>query len=122
MDADVNNYTTQISETVVSLSSGNVSLRIRMHGYTPNAVGAHVGLVSLTEFFTYDTSTNDNAQPSSYLAELELFQDVMTNQFSSHLNAIPGNRIVFHTLTNYLVSFDRLQFYYYHKQNLTEYS
>jgi hypothetical protein len=38
------------------------------------------------------------------------------------LNSVPGNRIFVYTLMNFLSTFDRLQFYYYHKQNLSYYS
>ena len=35
---------------------------------------------------------------------------------------VPGNRIFIKSLTDYLLTFDRLEFYYLHKQNLSEYS
>ena len=38
------------------------------------------------------------------------------------MNKLPGNRIFSYTLTNFLSTFDRLQFYFFHKQNLTYYS
>lgn len=41
------------------------------------------------------------------------------NQLTLILNKIPGNRIFLFTLTNFMLTFDRLQFYYFHRQNLT---
>ena len=47
---------------------------------------------------------------------------LLSNNFTSSMNAVPGSRIFAYSLTNFLVNFDRLQFYYYHKHNLTFYS
>ena len=46
----------------------------------------------------------------------------MFNNFTSSLNLVPGSRIFTYTLTNFMTAFDRLQFYYFHKQNLSYYS
>lgn len=40
--------------------------------------------------------------------------------FTEGINKFPGNRVFLETLTDYLITFDRLQFYFYHKQNLTQ--
>ena len=48
--------------------------------------------------------------------------DIMFNNLTSGLNAVPGSRVFFYTILNFLSTFDRLQFYYFHKQNLTYYS
>ena len=37
-------------------------------------------------------------------------------------NNMPGNRIFFYALTSFMTSFDRLQLYYFHRQNISEYS
>jgi hypothetical protein len=47
INANVNNYTTQVSEKLVSLSSGTITLGVRMYGYAADGLAAHVGLVSL---------------------------------------------------------------------------
>jgi hypothetical protein len=48
--------------------------------------------------------------------------ELMLNNYTQALNKIPGSRIFAYTLTNFLSAFDRLQFYYYHEQNLSYYS
>ena len=44
------------------------------------------------------------------------------NNFTTGTNTFPGNRIFFFTITNFMRTFDRMQFYYFHKNNLSEYS
>ena len=44
------------------------------------------------------------------------------NNVTNKLNSLPGSRIYFYSILNYLSSFDRLQFYYFHRQNLSYYS
>jgi hypothetical protein len=46
----------------------------------------------------------------------------MLNNLTFFLNAVPGNRVFFYVLTNFMITFDRLQLYYFHRQNLTYYS
>lgn len=43
----------------------------------------------------------------------------MMNNFTTSVNNYPGNRIFLYTITNFMLAFDRLQFYYFHKQNLS---
>ena len=44
------------------------------------------------------------------------------NNFTGSMNSVPGGRVFSYTLMSFLSAFDRLQFYYYHQHNLTEYS
>ena len=37
-------------------------------------------------------------------------------------NGIPGNRILFYTVTSFMTTFDRLQLYYFHHHNTSHYS
>ena len=46
----------------------------------------------------------------------------MMNNFTTSVNSYPGNRIFLYTITNFMLAFDRLQFYYFHRQNLSSYS
>lgn len=43
----------------------------------------------------------------------------LNNSFASTLNYIPGTRIVGNFLMRFYKNFDRLEFYYYRRQNLT---
>ena len=47
---------------------------------------------------------------------------MFNNSYVSSLNSIPGSRVFFSFLMNFYISFDRLQFYYFHKQNFTQYA
>jgi hypothetical protein len=38
------------------------------------------------------------------------------------INKIPGSRIFLNAFMGFYINFDRLQFYYFHDQNFTEYS
>ena len=44
------------------------------------------------------------------------------NNVTSSLNSLPGSRVYFSAILGFLSTFDRLQFYYYHRQNLTYFS
>lgn len=46
----------------------------------------------------------------------------MLNNLTTTLNTVPGSRIFVYTFMNFLSTFDRLQFYYFHRQNLSYYS
>ena len=46
----------------------------------------------------------------------------MMNNFTQGVNSYSGNRMFLYTITNFMLTFDRLQFYYFHRHNLTEYS
>ncbi len=43
-------------------------------------------------------------------------------EFMQILNQYPGSRVFFMFLMNFNINLDRLQFYYFHHQNFTEYS
>lgn len=46
----------------------------------------------------------------------------MLNDYTRFLNQMPGNRIFLSTLMNFLITFDRLQLYYFHHHQLSYYS
>lgn len=46
----------------------------------------------------------------------------MLNDFTRTLNSVPGNRIFLSAIMNFLITFDRLQLYYFHRHNLSYYS
>ena len=50
---------------------------------------------------------------------LSYFTSVFLENFTESVNLFPGSRVFTYSLTNFLLTFDRLQFYYYHNQNLT---
>ena len=62
-----------------------------------------------------------SVNPSSQTSEtpLELVKLIMLNNITQTLNQIPGNRIYLFLIMNFFSVFDRLQFYYYHRQQQT---
>ncbi len=72
------------------------------------------------------TSNSDNSlanqKSGDYFADENLITLIMLNKFTLFLNRIPGNRIFFSVLMNFLITFDRLQLYYFHNQNFTYYA
>lgn len=44
---------------------------------------------------------------------------MMFNNFSAALNSVPGSRVFFSVVLSFYSSFDRLQLYFFHHQNLT---
>ena len=75
-----------------------------------DAIGAHLSHVSVRKMTLFD---------EEFAAAMDA---LLLNNVTSSMNAVPGSRIFTYTLTNFLVNFDRLQFYYYHKQNLSYYA
>jgi hypothetical protein len=82
-------------------------------------------IIPNSEINTTTNSTSNNTTDSTSLTlstEIALMSDTIFNNLTTTLNKIPGSRIFFHTLSGYMLTFDRLQFYYYHRNNLTFYS
>ena len=48
--------------------------------------------------------------------------NLVGNNVTSSLNSLPGSRVYFSAILGFLSTFDRLQYYYYHRQNLTYFS
>ena len=109
VDVNSSSYSIHISEIVADLTVGECLLGMKMTT-APDAVGAHLSHVSLRKMTLLD---------EEFAAVMDA---LLLNNFTSSMNAVPGSRIFTYTLTNFLVNFDRLQFYYYHKQNLSYYS
>ena len=62
-------------------------------------------------------------QPLANITEtLQTLEYPMVNYLIETTNKIPGNRVFLRSLTDHMITFDRLRFYYFHKQNLTYYS
>lgn len=53
---------------------------------------------------------------------MALMSDSVLNNLTTTLNKMPGSRVFFHTLSGNMLTFDRLQFYYFHRHNLSVYS
>lgn len=47
---------------------------------------------------------------------------MMFNIFTKTINSVPGSRVVFNGLLSFFSNFDRLELYYYHRQNNSYYS
>ena len=110
IDVGTTNYSTHIAQHTIFLSSGSHILNIKMSGASADALGAHVSHIALRKMIPLDEEF------------VFVMKTLMLNNFTSSMNIVPGSRIFTYTLTNFLVNFDRLQFYYYHKQNLSYYS
>ena len=90
---------------------GQTIFALQMFGAPPDGYGVLVSNVKMQKIMLI---TNPWFE--------DLIGSIMFNNYTSNLNSVPGNRVFFYTLTNFLATFDRLQFYFYHKQNLTYYS
>ena len=110
IDVGTTNYSTHIAQHAIFLSPGSHLLNLKMSGASVDALGAHVSHVALRKMIPLDEEF------------VFVMKNLMLNNFTSSMNIVPGSRIFTYTLTNFLVNFDRLQFYYYHKQNLSYYS
>ena len=86
-------------------------LSMQLFGYVPDHIGVHVSQVSLKKLIPIESQDFEQNVHS-----------IIFNNFTSSMNLVPGSRIFAYTLTNYMTSFDRLQFYFYHQQNLSYYS
>ena len=51
-----------------------------------------------------------------------MIEKVINNRLTLYANEIPGDRIFLRAFTDHMITFDRLRFYYFHRQNLTQYS
>jgi hypothetical protein len=114
----INNYSRS-----VNLSAGVNSLKFAMRG-AADGMGIYLDNVNLQEVIQNSTTTGTFDENVGLLMEgsLLLLRSMVNNSFNSILNQLPGSRIVLGYLMGFNIEIDRLQFYYYHKQNLTEYA
>ena len=54
------------------------------------------------------------------MATLESLGEVVFNNITKGVNSLPGNRVLFYGFSSFMITFDRLQFYFYHHHNLTQ--
>ena len=71
---------------------------------------------------TQALSTNSSAVSGTYFSDniaSTILVSLTNNSYNKILNQLPGSRIFCSYLMNFYIDFDRLQFYYFHKQNFT---
>jgi hypothetical protein len=106
----------------VNLSAGVNSLKFSMQG-AADGMGIYLDNVNLQEVMQNSTTgTFDDNIGLMMEGSLLLLRSMVNNSFNSILNQLPGSRIFLGFLMGFNIEIDRLQFYYYHKQNLTEYA
>ena len=100
--------------------TGIINISFKMFNTVPDRNGIAILHVSLQELIVPKSQGNEIIGDSTGDTLLnELIFILLDNNAVSFINKIPGNRIFFNWLADYIRSFDRLRFYYYHHQNLT---
>ena len=69
---------------------------------------------------TSSNATTNTPAKSTAVATLESLGGVVFNNITKGVNSLPGNRVLFYGFSSFMITFDRLQFYFYHHQNLTQ--
>ena len=95
---------------------GPLTLEFISYTLSPDGYGMHLCFVSFQRLIPEEYWLSQILGPIGWL------YDPLFNNFTRTINKLPGNRIFFYTITSYLATFDRLQFYYYHDHELTQYS
>lgn len=100
-------------------------------GGPSDGFGIFVDKVSLQEIIiTQNAGSNSSQAPSNNSSVLsgkflddtvvsKILNSLSSNGYSKILNQLPGSRVFCSYLVNFYIDFDRLQFYYLHKQNVT---
>ena len=91
---------------------GNLTISMMMTGGANDCWGTVVTNVSVFKVYR----PIENQQFESFVSLM------MNNNATTFMNQLPGNRIFLNFLVNQYRLMDRMEFYYYHKQNLTFYS
>lgn len=100
-------------------------------GGSSDGFGIFIDNVSLQEIIIkQNTAPNSPQIPSANSSGLSgtyssdsiastIFFSLTSNSYNKILNQLPGSRVFCSYLMNFYIDFDRLQFYYFHKQNFT---
>ena len=120
------------AERPLNLLTGSSFLDMFMTGsITGDSNGIIISGIYLTRIVPnseINNTTNSTSNNTTDLTsptrskEIALMSDSICNNLTRNLNKIPGSRIFFHIISGHMPTFDRLQFYYYHRNNLTFYS
>ena len=106
------NFTDHIFETTFKVAQGLMIFDIFEANTINDTFGSYLGGVEVREMIPIYPL-------SEMLGPLAPLSYPLLEQTTGSINKIPGNRIFFETLSDFLISFDRLQFYFYHRHNLT---
>jgi hypothetical protein len=116
------NFNTSLPQNTSSSSTNNTNNSSNFNSSLPqNTSFPDNSLLPDNSSLPADSTTSSSKGFIKQNSEL-LLEALMNNKFNSFMNAIPGSRIFFTYLMGYYINFDRLQLYYYHKQNFTEYA
>lgn len=96
------------------ISYGKMNLSIAM---LPGAVLSGGGINIMEVSVQQVLSTSEKEAVINGLLDF-----IITNEAATSINKLPGSRIIVSCVADFMKIFDRLQFYYYHHQNLTYYS
>lgn len=124
------NYVGNMNQFLVTGSPGMMNISFQEFGTVPEGLGVLLIGVFLQELVPIPspptppptppaTPTSTSSTDSTALA---VFNGIMLNNFTTGTNSFPGNRIFLYTITNFMLTFDHLQFYYFHRHNLSYYS
>ena len=82
-----------------------------MYGTVPDGYGIRVSNITMQRLILMADPILDS-----------VIGGLLFNNLTSAVNSLPGSRVFLYSISNFFSAFDRLEFYYYHKQNLTYYS
>lgn len=115
-------YSYQKFQVEVDLPVGANELKMQMHqGLPPDNFGLFVTGAYVQQLIPHPTNSTNPSQASKS-TEIATLETLITNPFSQLSNKAQGGRIFLRALSDHMITFDRLRFYYFHRQNLTEYS
>jgi len=100
---------------LADLTLGNIEIFLQMLG-VKDYYGFFLSGVFLQRLVPIEIPETNNHLTATGL------EKAISNEIITSLNKLPGNRIFLRALTDHMITFDRLRFYYFHRQNLTYYS
>ena len=111
VSGDSTDYSAHIEEYRLDLSPGSHIISFKMEAATGDTWGIGLLKVNLQRMI-----------PVAETKNIKEISSVMFNNFTGSLSVVPSSRLFLYSLLNFLITFDRLQFYYFHSQNLSLYS
>ena len=116
------NYIDHIFEIIVNATVGNLLLDVHETNTINDTFGSYLGDIQLKQLILIEGSNAALVPLSSTLGSVRVIASPLLDNVTGSINKLPGNRIFAKTLSGFLLAFDRMQFYYFHQQNLTFYS
>ena len=104
-------YHSHIKGVVIEAPAENLTLSLKQMGTPRGGYGILVSNIKMQKLVPTQDSTLEG-----------LTNSLFWNNMTDNLNSLPGSRIFLSSILGFLSAFDRLQFYYFHRQNLSFYS